>query len=91
MGRLVLFYLLQFVRRVAQRLTAGPRDDAYTTYLDDEREQGTSKTAIALIAGLAFYIVVGLGYYAKVHCWDELTEAQKDVVVQAMIANEKAL
>ena len=89
MGRIVLLYLFQFARRVLQGFTAQPRDESYSTYEDSEGR--LSKTAIAIIAGLAFYIVGGLCYYAKVHCWDELTDAQKGVVVQAMIANDQAL
>lgn len=87
MGRIVLLFLFQFARRVLQGFSAPSRQDATQAY-DPDR---LSKTAIALIAGLAFYILGGLGYYVKVHCWDELTDAQKGVVVQAMIANDQAL
>lgn len=89
MGRIVLLYLFQFARRVLQGFTAQPREESYVTF--DDGVERLSKTAIALIAGLAFYIAIGLGYYVKVHCWDELTDAQKGVVVQAMIANDQAL
>lgn len=70
-----------------QGFSSHAREDARDAY-DPDR---LSKTAIAIIAGLAFYILGGLGYYVKVHCWDELTDAQKGVVVQAMIANDQAL
>ncbi|WP_226502417.1 hypothetical protein [Pseudomonas sp. MWU16-30317] len=89
MGRIVLFYLFQFARRVLQGFTAQPRDESYNRYEDSEGR--LSKTAIAMITGLGLYIAIGLGYYVKVHCWDELTDAQKGVVVQAMIANDQAL
>lgn len=87
MGRIVLFYLFQFVRRILQSFTAAPR--AESRY--DEAEVGLSRTGVALVSALVLYIVCGLGYYAKVHCWDTLTEEQKGVVVQAMIVNEQSL
>jgi hypothetical protein len=90
MGRIVLLYLFQAARRVLQGFTAQPRDESYNSYTDDNEDR-LSKTAIAMIAGLGLYIAAGLGYYVKVHCWDELTDAQKGVVVQAMIANDQAL
>jgi hypothetical protein len=90
MGRIVLLYLFQFARRVLASLTAAPREESYTRY-EPDAEGRTSKTALALMVGLVLYIVGALGYFAKVHCWDEMTDAQKGVVVQAMIANDQAL
>jgi hypothetical protein len=90
MGRIVLLYLFQFARRVLQSITPQPREESYSTY-SEETEGRMSVTAILMIVGLSFYILGGLGYYAKVHCWDQLTDVQKGVVVQAMIANEQAL
>lgn len=90
MGRIVLLYLFQFARRVLQGITPQPREESHSTYSEDS-EGRMSVTAIVMIVGLAFYILGGLGYYAKVHCWDQLTDVQKGVVVQAMIANEQAL
>lgn len=83
MGRQVLLYLSHFFKRVIDSITPQARDE-------DEQE-GFSLVALFMIIGLSIYIAGGLGYFAKAHLWDSLTEQQKGVVVQAMMTNDQML
>jgi len=40
---------------------------------------------------LSFYILGSLGFYAKVHIWDALSEDQKSMVIESMAANQQML
>ncbi|PVZ20139.1 MULTISPECIES: hypothetical protein [unclassified Pseudomonas] len=84
MGRQVLMYLSHAVKRIVEGFTPQARDDAHET-------QRTSLASVLMIVGLSLYIAGGLGYYAKAHLWDVLTEQQKAIVVQAMMTNDQML
>ncbi|MFF7706729.1 hypothetical protein [Pseudomonas sp. NPDC007930] len=84
MGRQVLLYLSHFFKRIMESIT--PQARGY-----DEEQEGFSLASWVMIVGLALYIAGGLGFYAKTHLWDQLTEQQKGIVVQAMMTNDQML
>lgn len=82
MGRQVLLYLTHFFKRL---------QDIFMSPAQDDAESGTSPLAVLAIVVLCMYIAGGLGFFAKTHYWDHLTDAQKAVVIQSMAATEQTL
>ncbi|MDE1169493.1 MAG: hypothetical protein PW845_29965 [Pseudomonas sp.] len=91
MLRAVLMFLLQAFRRLFTLTSVSPRAELQETHSGEEAEGGWTVTAIAIISALVLYIVLALGFYAKVHVWDTLTAQQKDFIVQSMLVDQQVL
>ncbi|WP_296252703.1 hypothetical protein [Pseudomonas sp. UBA4194] len=94
MLRLFLLVLFHVYKRCAAGLASirGERaDEGYARY--DEAEEGGRWSALTIltITVLSFYILGSLGFYAKVHIWDTLTEDQKAFIVQSMLVDQQML
>ncbi|MBD1551681.1 hypothetical protein [Pseudomonas typographi] len=86
MGRQVLLYLSHVVKRIIDSVTPQARATR-----DEEEHEGFSLASLVMVIGLSLYIAGGLGFYAKTHLWDTLTEQQKGIVMQAMMSNDQML
>lgn len=94
MLRLVMLVLFHFYKRFASGLASlrGVRtQDSYESFGATPENTRWSALTILTIAVLSFYILGGLGFYAKVHIWDTLTQDQKDFIVQTMLADQQML
>lgn len=94
MLRLVLLLLSYCYKRATTSL-ASMRDqrigDGYSRYEENEEGGRWSLLTLLTIAVLSLYILGSLGFYAKVHVWDTLSEAQKSMVIESMAANQQML
>jgi hypothetical protein len=88
----MLVQLFQWIKRLSTG-TPAENDEKYAqSFNDDERDVGRwTFTSLFIIFTLSLYIVAGLGYYAKVHVWDDMTEAQKAAVAEAMVSGTQSL
>lgn len=88
----MLVQLLQWLKRLS---TGSPaeRDESYSqSFSDDEQDAGRwTFMAVFIVLTLGLYIVAGLGYYAKVHVWDGMSEAQKEAIAKAMVVDTQYL
>ena len=95
MLRLLLLVLLHFVKRLSAGLTLfrGDRvEQGYSRNFQAEEEQGRwSALTILVVCCLVFYILGGLGLYAKTQIWDALTSEQKDFIIRSMLIDQQML
>ena len=94
MLRYVVIHLFQWLKRFSS--VQDPRHHADLKYSRDftreeQRANSWSLTTIVLVSALVCYSLGGLGYYAKTHIWDTMTDAQKEQMAQAMIASSQNL
>ncbi|WNW10537.1 hypothetical protein RRX38_05005 [Pseudomonas sp. DTU_2021_1001937_2_SI_NGA_ILE_001] len=94
MLRYVVSHLSQWLKRFSSE--QDPRHHADKRYARDftreqEREASWSLSSILLVVALSAYCLGGLGYYAKTHIWDTMSEAQKEQMAQAMIVSAQNL
>lgn len=94
MLRLLLLLLSYCYKRVTTSL-ASMRDqridNGYSTFEEVDEGGRCSWLTLLTIAVLSFYILGSLGFYAKVHIWDALSEDQKSMVIESMAANQQML
>ncbi len=87
--------LVQFFQWIKRLSTSTPAkdDEGYPqSFSDEERDVGRwTFMSVFIVFTLSLYIVAGLGYYAKVHVWDSMSEAQKEAVASAMAASTQSL
>jgi len=88
----MLGQLFQWIKRLS---TGGPAENEETysqSFSDDEQDVGRwTFMSIFIVFTLSLYIVAGLGYYAKVHVWDGMTEGQKEAIAKAMVVDTQYL
>jgi hypothetical protein len=84
--------LYQWLKRSPEDNTSSENQNFSRDFNREENESGRW-TFVSLFAvfTLSLYILSGLGYYAKVHMWDEMTDQQKEAVSQAMVASSQNL
>jgi hypothetical protein len=91
--------MIRLVVSLYQWIKRSPEDNAssdsqgYSRDFNREESEGSRWTFVSIFAvfTLSLYILAGLGYYAKVHVWDEMSEQQKEVVSQAMVVSSQNL
>lgn len=73
--------------------TAVSKNQGYSRDFNREENESGRWTFVSIFAvfTLSLYILSGLGYYTKVHVWDQLSEQQKEAVSQAMVASSQNL
>ncbi|WP_268796771.1 hypothetical protein [Pseudomonas huanghezhanensis] len=88
----MLVQLLQWIKRIATR-TAPQNDENYSETFSGEQSDVGRWTFLSIFIAftLSLYVVAGLGYYAKVHVWDSMTEQQKEAVAKAMVVDTQYL
>ena len=88
----MLVQLFQWIKRLSTR-TSPQNDENYSeTFSGEESDVGRwTFLSIAIVFTLSLYVSAGLGYYAKVHVWDGMTEQQKEAVSQAMVVDTQYL
>jgi hypothetical protein len=88
----MLVQLFQWIKRLSTR-TAPQNDENYSeTFSGEESDVGRwTFLSIFIVFTLSLYVVAGLGYYAKVHVWDGMTEQQKEAVAKAMVVDTQYL
>jgi hypothetical protein len=91
MLRVFLMFLLQTFRRLFTTTSVSPRAELQETQASEDSEGRWTGMSIAIISALALYIVMGLGYYSKVHYWDTLTPQQQDFIVHAMLVDQQVI
>ncbi len=88
----MLIQLFQWIKRLSTG-NAADNDESYSqSFSGEDHDIGRwTFTSIAIALTLSLYVVSGLGYYAKVHVWDGMTEAQKEAVAKAMVVDTQYL
>jgi hypothetical protein len=88
----MLVQLFQWIKRLSTG-TSPRNDDNYSeTFSGEDSELGRwTFLSLAIVFTLSLYVVAGLGYYAKVHVWDGMSDQQKEAVSQAMVVNTQYL
>ncbi len=88
----MLVQFFQWIKRLSSGAPAENDEKYAQSFNDDERDVGRwTFMSLFIIFTLSLYIVAGLGYYAKVHVWDDMTEAQKAAVAEAMVSGTQYL
>ncbi|SET20436.1 hypothetical protein [Pseudomonas graminis] len=88
----MLVQFLQWIKRLSTG-TSSQNDENYSqSFSNEDHDVGRwTFMSVFIMLTLSLYIVAGLGYYAKVHVWDDMTEAQKAAVAQAMVVDTQYL
>ncbi|SEQ30107.1 hypothetical protein SAMN03159444_01455 [Pseudomonas sp. NFACC02] len=88
----MLGQLFQWIKRLSTGTTAESEESYSQSFSDEERDVGRwTFMSVFIVFTLSLYIVAGLGYYAKVHVWDSMSEAQKEAVAKAMVVDTQYL
>lgn len=84
--------LYQWFKRSPEN-TPSEENQGFSRDFNREEDESGRWTFVSIFAvfTLSLYILSGLGYYAKVHVWDQMTEQQKEVVSQAMVVSSQNL
>lgn len=88
----MLAQLFQWIKRLSTG-TSTENDENYTqSFSDEERDVGRwTFMSVFIVFTLSLYVVAGLGYYAKVHMWDTMSDAQKEAMAKAMVVDTQYL
>lgn len=88
----MLVQLFQWIKRLSTG-TAQQNDENYSERFSGEQNDTGRWTFVSvfIVFTLSLYVVAGLGYYAKVHVWDGMTEQQKEAISQAMVVDTQYL
>jgi hypothetical protein len=73
----MLVQLFQWIKRLSTGTSAESEERYSQSFQDEESDVGRwTFMSVFIVFTLSLYIVAGLGYYAKVHVWDGMSEAQ---------------
>jgi hypothetical protein len=88
----MLVQFFQWIKRLSTG-TSTDNDENYTqSFSDDDHDVGRwTFMSVFIVFTLSLYIIAGLGYYAKVHVWDGMSDEQKAAVSQAMVVDTQYL
>jgi hypothetical protein len=88
----MLVQFFQWIKRLSTG-TSSQSDENYSqSFSDDDQDVGRwTFMSLFIVFTLSLYVIAGLGYYAKVHVWDGMTEEQKAAVAQAMVVDTQYL
>jgi hypothetical protein len=88
----MLVQLFQWIKRLSTG-TAPQNDENYSeSFSGEENDTGRwTFVSIFIVFTLSLYVVAGLGYYAKVHVWDGMSEQQKEAIAKAMVVDTQYL
>jgi hypothetical protein len=88
----MLVQLFQWIKRLSTGTPAENEERYSQSFQDEESDVGRwTFMSVFIVFTLSLYIVAGLGYYAKVHVWDGMSEAQKEAVAKAMVVDTQYL
>jgi hypothetical protein len=87
----MLGQLFQWIKRLSTGTPVENEENYSQSFSDDEDVGRWTFMSVAIIFTLSLYVVAGLGYFAKVHVWDGMTEAQKEAVAKAMVVDTQYL
>lgn len=88
----MLVQLFQWIKRLSTGTPAESEERYSQSFQDEDSDVGRwTFMSVFIIFTLSLYIVAGLGYYAKVHVWDGMSEAQKEAVAKAMVVDTQYL
>jgi hypothetical protein len=88
----MLGQLFQWIKRLSTGTSAQNEENYSQSFSNEDRDVGRwTFMSVFMIFTLSLYIVAGLGYYAKVHVWDGMSEAQKEAVAKAMVVDTQYL
>jgi len=88
----MLGQLFQWIKRVSTGTSVENEENYSQSFSDDEHDVGRwTFMSVAIIFTLSLYVVAGLGYFAKVHVWDGMSDAQKEAVAKAMVVDTQYL
>lgn len=88
----MLGQLFQWIKRLSTG-TSAENDESYSqSFSHEERDVGRwTFMSVFIVFTLSLYVAAGLGYYAKVHVWDGMSDAQKEAVAKAMVVDTQYL
>jgi hypothetical protein len=88
----MLVQFFQWIKRLSTG-TSTDNDENYTqSFSNDDHDVGRwTFMSVFIVFTLSLYIIAGLGYYAKVHVWDGMSDEQKAAVSQAMVVDTQYL
>jgi hypothetical protein len=88
----MLVQFFQWIKRLSTG-TSSQSDENYSqSFSNEDHDVGRwTFMSVFIVLTLSLYIVAGLGYYAKVHVWDGMTDEQKAAVAQAMVVDTQYL
>jgi hypothetical protein len=88
----MLVQLFQWIKRLSTRTSPQNEENYSETFSGEESDVGRwTFLSLAIVFTLSLYVIAGLGYYAKVHVWDSMTDQQKEAVSQAMVVDTQYL
>ena len=88
----MLVQLFQWIKRLSTGSTTESEENYSQSFSDEDQDvgRGTFMT-VFIVFTLSLYVVAGLGYFAKVHVWDGMSEAQKEAVAKAIVVDTQYL
>ncbi|MFJ3485234.1 hypothetical protein ACIPL1_17865 [Pseudomonas sp. NPDC090202] len=88
----MLVQLFQWIKRLSTGTSAQNEENYSQSFSNEDNDVGRwTFMSLFIIFTLSLYVVAGLGYYAKVHVWDGMSEAQKEAVAKAMVVDTQYL
>ena len=88
----MLGQLFQWIKRLSTGTSAENEERYSQSFSDEDRDVGRwTFMSIFIVFTLSLYVVAGLGYYAKVHVWDGMTDVQKESIAKAMVVDTQYL
>lgn len=88
----MLAQLFQWIKRLSTGTPAESEERYSQSFSDEENDVGRwTFMSVFIVFTLSLYVVAGLGYYAKVHVWDDMSDAQKEAVAKAMVVDTQYL
>lgn len=88
----MLGQLFQWIKRLSTGASSESEDNYSQSFSGEEHDVGRwTFMSIFIVFTLSLYIVAGLGYYAKVHVWDGMSEGQKEAIAKAMVVDTQYL
>lgn len=90
MFRVVLNHVSQFLKRVAGDIPAQPnalKSRRESSLHEEEASAPWNAASVLLVLALAVYVAGGLGFFVKVHVWDQMSAGEHQAILDAMVVD----
>ena len=89
----MLVQLFQWIKRLSTGTSGDNTENNYSrSFSGEDNDIGRwTFMSVFIVFTLSLYVVAGLGYYAKVHVWDGMSDAQKEAIAKAMVVDTQYL